>query len=111
MSKKDFTQVNTNAVYSAIAEATQSGQKERKTYTQEEAAAYISEGKTKGRKGVKMPRINLAVTPECFDYVRIMSKATGQTYQEFMQEVIKQHMESHAETYKKAQELLQELKA
>ena len=108
MAAKDFSQVNTSPVFSAIAEATAEG-KERKTYTPEEAAALIAAGDTRGRKGVKMPRISLAVTPDNLEYIKIMCRTTGQTYQEFMNTVITQHKENHAETYNKAKELLRDL--
>ena len=107
--KKDFSQVNTSPVFSAIAEATAAEREHRRTYTEEEAAALQDQGETRGRKGVKMPRINLAITPSNLDYVKIMCRTTGQTYQEFMNTLILQHKETHAETYNKAKELLKDL--
>ena len=58
--------------------------------------------KTTGRKGVKLPRINLAFSPDVYDYVRTMSKASGLTYTEFINRILQDHMESHADTYKQA---------
>ena len=106
---KDFSKVNTENIYSsAIAEATQEapaaqeGHKERKTYTAQEAAELKGDLKTTGRKGVKLPRVNLAFTPEIYDYVRTMSKASGLTYTEFIHRILSDHKAAHEDMYKQA---------
>lgn len=115
---KDFSKVNTDNIYSsAIAEATQEtpkaqkapktqkAHKERKTYDTQEAAEFMRDLKTAGRKGVKLPRVNLAFAPEVYDYVKTMSKISGLTYTEFINKILSDHMKSHGETYKKALEI------
>ena len=65
MAKKDFSQVETNRVYNTISELTQEPQelrKPRKSYTAQEALKYMNSLKTSGRKGIALPRINLAFT-------------------------------------------------
>ena len=86
--KQDYSKINTGNIYSdAIAEATQEKQgkyKERKTYDAQEAAEYANKLNTSGRKGLKLPRVNLALAPDMYDYVKTMSKISGMTYTEFI---------------------------
>jgi len=102
---KDFTGINAGKVKTTIAEATQETQetrKERKTYTAQEAAEFLQDMKTTGRKGVKLPRINLAFSPDVYDYIKTMSKAAGLSYTEFVNIVLQEHKENHTDTYKQA---------
>lgn len=101
---KDFSGVSTQRVYNTIAEATKETRGERKTYTAEEAAKFIQEHKTAGRKGIKMPRINLAFDPESYDYVKTMSQVRGETMTEFVNYILKQSIEENKEVYEKAKE-------
>ena len=106
MAKKDFSKINTGNIYSdAIAEATQEPQKKyktRKTYDTQEAEAYAQGLNTSGRKGLKLPRINLALAPDMYDYLKTMSKASGMTYTEFIDKLLRSHKEKHGDTYAQA---------
>lgn len=106
MAKKDFSKINTGNIYSdTIAEATQETQetrKPRKTYTEQEAAEIMQTMNTAGRKGVKLPRINLAFAPDVYEYVKTMSMAAGMNYTTFVNMVLRQHMEEHADKYQQA---------
>ena len=116
MSKKDFSSMNTGRVYNAIADATadpaeaqaahevQEAHKTRKTYTEQEKQEYLQNMKTNGRKGIKLPRINLAFAPDVYEYCRTMARAAGISYTEFVNTVLRQHMDEHADTFKQAQE-------
>lgn len=115
MAKKDFSNVNTGNVYGVIAEATaeapaqekQQAAEEphtRKTYTEAAAAEFLASLKTAGRKGVKLPRINMAFTPELFDYIKTMARVTGMTQTEFVNNVLAQYKAEHMEQYAKAVE-------
>ena len=102
MAKKDFA-----TVADAITQATQGEQetqekpkRERKTYTEEQALELLKEVK-QGRKGVKAPRINIALTAENYLYVKVFSHSTGRTYQEIINQALEQHREKNAETYDK----------
>lgn len=121
MAKKDldFTTGTTNRVYEQIAEATQETPetqekvqkqrkryKDRKEYTEEEAEAFINSFKTSGRKGLKLPRINLALSPENREYVQTMARVRGESYTEFINWLIKSHKDENLEIYKKAHEFL-----
>jgi len=83
--------------------------KERKTYTEEEARAAMEAGTTCGRKGVKLPRINLAFYAKNYDYIKTMALITGVSMTEFINTIITQHRESHSETYEQALSFRKEL--
>ena len=112
--KKDFSTVDTGRVYSAIeqslaepAQETQQAQEAQQTqekYTAQEIRAFQEAGKTKGRKGVKMVRVNMAFTPTVHDYIRIMASVRGETITEFTNQVFLKSMAENAELYKQAQE-------
>lgn len=112
MAKKDFSQVKAGRVYETIAEATaepeqeaaEAGKKrkERRTYTEQEAAEIMQTLKTSGRKGVKLPRINLAFAPDVYEYVQIMSRVTGGSMTDFINTAMRQHMNEHHDIYEKA---------
>ena len=57
------------------------------------------QGKTRGRKGVKMLRINMAFTPEIHDYIRTMAQVRGQTVTQFTEAVFRKSMEDNADIY------------
>lgn len=76
----------------------------RKTYSEEEKQEFLAAMKTAGRKGCRLPRINMAFAPELYDYVKTMSKVSGLTLTEFVNTVIKQYMDTHREQYDKALE-------
>lgn len=106
--KKDFSSVDTNPVYDAIAEATgtraggKKKYKPRKTYTEEEATAAVESMQTSGKKGVKLPRINLAFTQSNYDFVKIMAQVRGQSLTEFINDMLTEARESHIDIYNKA---------
>lgn len=118
MAKKDFSQINTGRVYNTIAEATaepaqeikevsetqekHKTRKPRKTYTEQEAAELLQELKTSGRKGLKLPRINLAFAPDIYNYIQIMSRVRGENMTDFVNIALRQHMEEHRDLYEKA---------
>ena len=120
--KKDFSTVDTGRVYSAMEESlaepaqethkTQQAQQTQQTqekYTAQEIRAFQEAGKTKGRKGVKMVRVNMAFTPTVHDYIRIMASVRGETITEFTNQVFLKSMEENAEVYKRAQEFKKSL--
>ncbi len=110
MSKKDLTQINTGRVYDTIAEATaQETRKERKTYNEQEAAEILESGKTSGRKGLKIPRMNLGLTPSNAEYIQTMARATGQNMTDFVNGIIKQHRDEHGELYRQVIEFRNKL--
>ena len=105
---KDFKGISAGKTKTTIAQATQEApkaqekRKTRKTYTAQETADYLEERKSAGRKGVKLPRINLAFSPSLYDYITTMARAAGMSYTDFINMVLQQHKDEHADAYKKA---------
>ena len=85
-------------------EQVQKAEGSRKTYTEEERQAFMASLRTGGRKGCRLPRINMAFTPELYDYIRTMSKVSGLTLTVFLNTVLKQYMDEHREQYDRALE-------
>ena len=52
----------------------------------------------------KLPRINMAFTPELHDYITVMAQVTGQTMTQFVNQVLQQNKDTHNELYQKAVE-------
>ena len=126
MAKKDFSQVNTNPVYNTIADATAEpeqlpgqkswedvqgvqeaetepkGRKPRRTYSEQETQEALYSRQTSGKKGVKLPRINMAFSPDVYKYVQIMSRVRGESMTDFINIALRQHMEQHRDIYDKA---------
>ena len=107
MAKKDFSKV-----MDTITEATQEAPKTRKArreYTDQEKQEIQTAGNTAGRKGCKLPRINLACQQDVYDYITTMAQVTGLKYSKFIDTIIRQHMEEHAETYQQAKKFRESL--
>lgn len=83
--------------------------KERRTYTKEEQETYLNEMKTKGRKGIKLPRINLAFSPDNYKYVKAMSRASGRTVTDFINIIIAEHRENNRNLYEQALYFINEI--
>lgn len=115
MSKKDnYDEINTSRAYSQARDASGSAPKRgpgrpRKGYTPEEARRYMESGATSGRKGLKMPRINVAFDLDVYDYVKTMSHATGKSMTEFINEALRQHSQKNDKLYQKVLEFRKEL--
>ena len=75
----------------------------------EEVLAAQEALKTQGKRGIKLPRINLAFAPSNYDYVQTMARIKGQNMTEFINEVLKLHREEHGEAYRKAKEIIENL--
>lgn len=117
MAKKDFSHVETKRVYDAIAEATAPAdpeqespkremRKPRKTYTKEEAQKYLNSMETAGRKGLALPRINLAFTQDNYQYIQTMSRVRGESMTEFVNLIIHWHKDNFGDVYERAQEFI-----
>ena len=76
--------------------------KNRKMQTpasREEADERMALMQTRGRKGVHLPRINMAFTPENHDFIKTMSIVTCKTMTEYLNDVIKQYREEYSQDY------------
>lgn len=64
---------------------------------------------TQGRKGLKAARINMAFTPENYDYIRVMSGMRGNSMTDFVNYVIAEHRREHGEKYEQAKEIMKDM--
>ena len=110
MAKKDFSQINAGRVYNAIAEATADAagttepRKERKTYTEQETTEALRNRRTAGKKGLKLPRINVGFTPDVYDYIQTMARVRGETMSDFVNYILRQYMDDNRDLYDRARE-------
>ena len=117
--KKDFSKLNTGRVYDAIAEATADTpepapaalprKRKGEQPTADEIELARETNQTRGRKGFKMLRVNMAFYPDTHDYIRTMARVRGQTITQFVNDLIRKSAEDNAETYQKAKDFMQTL--
>lgn len=62
--------------------------------------------RTMGRKGYKMQRMNISLTPKEYDFVRIMAAVAGKSMTVFIGDLIDEAAERNADTYAAAKQLL-----
>lgn len=117
MAKRDFSQLNNDALYDAIEEATAEPapaairpRKRDTPPTEEEIQAAREQGRTRGRKGIKMLRVNMSFYPEVHDYIRIMAQAHGMTITQYTNEVFRNDMKRNAASYEEIKALRERLK-
>lgn len=99
--KKNFDELknaNQAAVLNAAVKATKRTGSQTPA-TEEEAEARKALMQTRGRKGVHLPRINMAFTPENHDYIKTMALITGQTMTEFLNDIITEYRVQYDENY------------
>lgn len=117
MARKDFSKINNDALYDTIEEAVAdpapAAIKPRKRDTPptaEEIQAAREQGRTRGRKGIKMLRVNMSFYPEVHDYIRIMAQAHGMTITQYTNEVFRNDMKRNAASYEQIKALRERLK-
>ena len=81
--------------------------KPRKRYTAEEAQKILESGRNaKGLGGVKMPRMNMAFTPQNYDFIATLATARGQNYTEFVNHMVDLYREQYKDQYEQAKAFL-----
>ena len=53
---------------------------------------------------MSLPRINMAFSPECYDYIRTVSKVRGETMTEFLNHIVQRSLDENRDIYEKALE-------
>ena len=101
MARKSFDDVKTSRLDEVITEATQEAPE---SMTDQERMQAM---KTQGRKGLKLPRINMAFTPDNYNYLKVMSRARGETLTEFCNFVLTQSLNVNRDLYEEAQVLVE----
>ncbi len=66
-------------------------------------------GRTQGRKGCKLPRINMAFTPENYEFIQHVSHYKMMNLTKFVNYIIDRYREEHAEAYERAKGTAEEL--
>jgi hypothetical protein len=107
--KKDFSTINTGSRVNAAISSATGKQGQQGEASAEEKSARASALRTQGRKGCKAVRINMAFSPENYEFIRIMARVTGKTMTEFANLTIAKYREEHPELYEKAQDIINSL--
>ena len=71
-----------------------------------EMTAAAEARKTAGRKGYKMQRLNISLTPSEYDYVQIMAGVTGKSLTRFIGDLISREATRNQDVYQQARELI-----
>ena len=69
-----------------------------------------SEGKTQGRKGCRMPRINMCFSSENREYIELMSKCSGMSMGQFVNECVRFHRMNNISRYMRMLEIKEGIK-
>ena len=72
----------------------------------EKMTAAAEARKTAGRKGYKMQRLNISLTPSEYDYVQIMAGITGKSLTRFIGDLISREAAANSEAYQRAKEII-----
>ena len=86
-------------VYNTLIGSAQDTQQEQEAYNAQDTPS------TQGRKGAKLPRINMAFSPQNLEYLRVMSGIRGISITKYVNTLIEQDREKNAETYEAAKRL------
>jgi hypothetical protein len=106
MATKGFKDAaNAQPVYSTIIGAAQDVQKAEEEQKALDAQEALS---TRGLKGVKLPRINMAFTPSNLDFIRIMAAIRGQSMTQYVNSIIERERLENGDAYQKAKALTEE---
>lgn len=71
---------------------------------------YKEKQRTQGRKGEKMPRINMAFTPSNLEYLHIMAAIKGVSITRLVNELIERDRKGNRYAYDKAREIVEKMK-
>lgn len=93
---KDFDQINTGRVSGAIEKAIgKTGV--QTTASQEEQQARAAALRTQGRKGCKAVRINMAFSPDNYNFIRQLARASGLTLTAYCNRIVTAYRLEHPE--------------
>lgn len=106
---KDFKAraAKTLSVYGSIIGSAQDVQHTQEVQEAPNPQPAQSVGTTQGRKGAKLPRINMAFSAESLDYLRVMSALKGMSITKYVNDLVEQDRARNTETYDTAKHLTQ----
>ena len=90
-------------VYGTVIGSAQEVQQEQEVQPMEAVPEPVH---TQGRKGAKLPRINMAFTPQNLEYLRIMAGLRGQSVTRYVNGLVEQDMELNRVAYDAAKQLI-----
>ena len=64
---------------------------------------------TQGRKGMKAARINMAFTPENYDFIRVMAAIRGESMTNFVNYVIEESRRTNGAKYEQAKAITDDM--
>ena len=64
---------------------------------------------TQGRKGMKAARINMAFTPENYDFIRVMAGIRGESMTNFVNYVIEENRRTNGAKYEQAKAITDDM--
>lgn len=103
---KDFKAkaAKTPSVYGSIIGSAQDTQHVQEATRPNPAQAI---GSTQGRKGAKLPRINMAFSAESLDYLRVISALKGMSITKYVNSLVEQDRARNVDAYDAAKNLTQ----
>ena len=111
--KKNFDELK-NANQSAVLNGAVKATKRTGSQTpasEEEAKERMALMQTRGRKGVHLPRINMAFTPENHDFIKTMALVTGKNMTEFLNYIISEYRKENGQDYETILEMREKISA
>ena len=95
---------HTKPVYGTVIGSTQEVQQEQEV---QRPKAVLAAVQTQGRRGAKLPRINMAFAPQNLEYLRIMAGLHGQSVTRYVNALVEQDMELNRAAYGAAKRLIE----
>lgn len=92
-------------VYNAIIGSAHKAQHTQEVQEAPQAQAAPGVGNTQGRKGAKLPRINMAFSPQSLEYLRVMAALRGVSVTRYVNDLVERDMVQNSEVYDTAKDL------
>ena len=92
-------------VYNTLIGSTPSAQEAYETSDTHSTSKEQDVPKTQGRKGEKLPRINMAFSPQNLEYLRIMAGIRGISITKYVNALIERDRAQNGETFAAAKKL------
>lgn len=103
--KKSLQEIKTGSIHKAVETAT-SKYGQQNAAGPEEVKARMESLTTQGRKGCKALRINMAFSPSNYEFLHVMSKASGKTLTKMCNMIVSAYRNEHPELLEHAQAFL-----
>lgn len=78
--------------------------------SESEKRERVASGNTQGKKGCKMPRVNMAFLPDNYQMLKMLSAATGKTITDINNQILTDYVNSHPGILERARALTEDMK-